>query len=162
MSALPASNKLRELEKIMRLRTMKAQRAYSEKQKEWQEFKRQVDESQAKVDAFQEDLNGVARFKEERKQSNNAVTLQDTSDRRHWLIYDQDLEKYYLDIAKSDLREASEELAVLKTAWLQAQSREANIKDKGQLSLQAESEEQEALQESEIEDLQLTGGSANG
>jgi len=52
MSDLPASKQLRDLEKIMRLRTMKAQRAYSKKQEEWNEFKRLVDESQAKVDAF--------------------------------------------------------------------------------------------------------------
>ena len=162
MSALPASKQLRELEKIMRLRTMKAQRAYGKKQEEWNEFKRLVDESQAKIDAFQEQLSDVAQFKEERKKSNNSTTLQDISDRRRWLIYDQDLEVYYLGIAKGDLQDATKELAALKAAWLKAQHRESNIKDKSQLSLQAESEEAEALQEIEIEDLQLQGGSIHG
>jgi len=159
MSGLPASKQLLKLEQIMRMRTMKAQRAYSEKQEQWNEFKRIKDESQAKIDAFEEQLNGVAEFKEQRKHSNSAITLQDTSDRRRWLIYDQDLELYYLNIAKSDLAEATEELAALKAAWLQAQHRESNIKDKTQLSVLAESEEEESLQETEIEDLQLQGGS---
>lgn len=162
MSTLPASKKLRELEKIMRLRSMKAQRAYSKKQEEWNEFKRLVDESQAKIDAFQEGINKVARFKEDRKNSDNAVTMQDTSDWRHWLIYDQDLEQYYLGVAKIDLQDATKELAELKSAWLQAQNREANIKDKSQLSVLAEAEEEESLQEIEIEDLQLQGGSIHG
>jgi len=162
MSSLPPSKKLFELEKIMRLRTMKAQRAYSKKQEEWNEFKRLVDESQAIIDAFEEDLNGVAEFKEERKHTNSSLTLQDTSDRRHWLIYDQDLEKYHLGIAKGDLAGATKELAALKAVWLKAQNRESNIKDKSQLSLQAESEEEESLQETEIEDLQLQGSSING
>jgi len=162
MSALPASKKLLELEKIMQLRTMKAQRAYSKKQEEWNEFKRLVDESQAKVDAFQEELDDVAQFKEARKKSADSVTMQDIADRQRWLIYDQDLEKYYLGIAKSDLEEATTELDALKKTWLQAQNRESNIKDKSQLSIQAESEEEEALQEIEIEDLQLQGGSHHG
>ncbi len=162
MSTLPASKQLRELEKIMRLRTLKAQRAYSKKQEEWNEFKRLVDESQAKVDAFHEQLGDVAQYKEDHKKSNSAITLQDISDRRRWLIYDQDLEVYYLNIAKSDLRGATKELAALKAAWLKAQNREANIKDKSQLSLQAEAEEEESLQEIEIEDLQLQGGAIHG
>jgi len=87
----------------------------------------------------------VAQFKEERKKSNSAVTLQDISDRRRWLIYDQDLEIYYLGIAKDDLREATTELAALKATWLKAQSRESK-----------------SLQEIEIEDLQLQGGSLHG
>ena len=162
MSTLPASNQLLQLEKVMRLRTMKAQRAYNKKQEEWNEFKRLVDESQAKVDAFQEELGDVAQYKEEHKKSNSAVTLQDVSDRRHWLIFDQDLEKYYLGIAIGDLEEATTELAALKATWLQAQNRESNIKDKSQLSIQAESEVEESMQEIEIEDLQLQGGSING
>ncbi len=162
MSNLPASKQLRDLEKIMRLRTMKAQRAYSKKQEEWNEFKRLVDESQAKVDAFYQELGDVAQFKEDRKNSNNTTTLQDVTDRRHWLIYDQDLEVYYLGIAKSDLQEATTELAALKATWLKAQNRESNIKDKTLLSQQAESEEEESLQEIEIEDLQLQGGSFHG
>lgn len=161
MSTLPASKQLRELEKIMRLRTMKAQRAYSKKQEEWNEFKRLVDESQAKVDAFHEQLGDVAQYKEDHKKSNSSRTLQDVSDRRHWLIYDQDLEIYYLGIAKSDLQQATKELAALKATWLKAQNREANIKEKSQLSLHAETEEEESLQEIEIEDLQL-GGAIHG
>jgi len=162
MSTLPPSKKLRELEKIMRLRTMKAQKAYSKKQEEWNEFKRLVDESEEIIEGFQKNLDGVVEFKEARKNTGNALTMQDVSDRRHWLVYDQDLEKYHLNIAKMDLNEATKELAALKTAWLQAQNREANIKDKSQLSVLAESEEEESLQESEIEDLQLQGGSIHG
>jgi len=162
MSTLPSSRQLKNLEQIMRLRTMKAQRAYSEKQEQWNEFKRIVDEMEANIEKLQVEINDVAQFKEDHKHDGNWQTLQDTSDRRGWLVYDQDQEQFYLGTAKSDLNEATQELAVLKTAWLQAQNREANIKDKGQLSVLAESEEAEALQETEIEDLQLQGGASHG
>lgn len=162
MNVLPPSKKLVELAQIMKLRTMKAQRAYSEKQEQCREFKRIADEQQAVVDALQDGLDKVARYKEEQKKIASPVIMQETSDRRHWLIYDQDLEQYNLDIAIGDLDDATAELNALKTAWLQAQQRESNIVEKSELSVLAESEEEEAMQESEIEDLQLKGGGIDG
>jgi len=162
MSVFPESKKRLALEKIMRLRTVKAQRAYSEKLEQWNELKRLKDESQAKIDGFQKDLNRVTEFKETHKHTNSALTLQDAADRRRWLIYDQDLEQYYLGIANDDLQSATTELAALKAIWLQAQNRESNIKDKHLLSIQAESDQAAFLQEIEIEDLQLQSDSLRG
>jgi len=114
----------------MRVRVTKAHRAYSEKLIEWKKFKREYDDLQAQVDALQVELEKVSDYQLHTKYHRDTVVRKEASDRRHWLIYDQDLVIYNLDIARGDLNEATAELNVCKAAWLRAQSREETIGEK--------------------------------
>ena len=94
---------------------------------------------------------------EENKNNRETIVRKEASDRRHWVIYDLDLAVYKLNAAKCELNQATTELNVCKTAWLRAQHREKTIGEQGEQAVTEEALTREELQESEIEDLRMTG-----
>lgn len=157
MSTRPASKDLFRLQKVVQLRVTKAHRAYSEKLTEWKQFEKEVSDLQSEVDTLQVELDKVAAYQEQNKNRQDTTVRKEASDRRHWLIYDQDLAIYNLDIARGDLQEATTELNKCKAAWLRAQQREKTIVEQGEQALNEETLVLEELQESELEDLRIAG-----
>jgi len=141
----------------MQLRVTKAHRVYSEKLVEWKKFKQELNDLQGKVDVLQAELDKVTDYKEQNKNCRDTVVRKEASDRRHWVIYDQELAVFNRDIAQSDFDEATVELNACKAVWLRAQHREKTIGEHGELALTAEALIREELQESEIEDLRIAG-----
>jgi len=152
-----SSEKLFQLKKIIHLRMTKAHRVYREQLEAWNTLKLEVDEMQSQFDVLQIELDKVAIYKAKNKNKKDTVMRVVASDRRNWLIYDQDMIKYDLDVAKDDLEEATEVLDKCKLDWLRAQQREKDIQEQGDAALLAESQVLEDLQEEEVEGLCLSG-----
>ena len=159
MSLQLSSGNLYKLKNVMHLRVTRAHRAYSDKLVEWKILKQEVDNIQNQVDVLQHELDKVAAYKEQIKNDGDSTARKSVSDRRHWLIYDQDLAIYNLESAQFDLKEATDLLNTYKAEWIRAQHRETTISEQGEESLARETLMQEELQESEIEDLHIAGGS---
>jgi len=157
VNSRPSSEKLFQLKKIMRVRVTKAHRAYSEKLIDWKKFKQKYDDLQTQVEALQAELDKVVDYQVHNKNHRDTWVRKEASDRRHWVIYDQDLAVYKRNAARSNLDEATTELNMCKAAWLRAQHKEKTIGEQGELALTAEALIQEELQESEVEDLPMPG-----
>ena len=157
MNSHLSSDKLLRLKQIMRLRVTRAHRAYSDKLIEWKKLKQEFDDIQSQVDELQAELEKVNEYQRQNKNHRDTVVRRDASDRRHWVIYDQDLAVYNLDIARGDLNEATTELNACKADWMRAQHREKKIGEQGEQALLQEGLIREELQESEIEDLRMVG-----
>ena len=157
MNTRPSSEQLFRLKKIMQLRVTKAHRAYNEQFTEWKKTKQAFDALESEVNTLQAELTKVATYLEENKNNRETIVRKEASDRRHWVIYDLDLAVYKLNAAKGELNQATTELNVCKTAWLRAQHREKTIGEQGEQAVTEEALTREELQESEIEDLRMTG-----
>lgn len=152
-----SSEKIALLKKIMRVRVTRAHRIFREKQEEWNKVKIECDELQVQFDKLQIELEKVSEYKKQNKSNNDAKMRILASDRRHWLIYDQDLVRYDLDVAIDDLQVASKELEKCKANWMRAQHRATNIGERGEEALLREFREIEDAQEADVEDLCLSG-----
>jgi len=159
MSSAHGPAEFAKLQQVLDLRVMRAKRAYLEKRAEYDALVAEAETLQQEADALN---NQYQKLVTQLSGNSSVDTLTDITTRRYWLNSDFEMKKYYLEIAVDDVKEAEEELLILKKAWTDADAREQAIDQKRVEAEKRLLAQEEIKTELEQSDSVRTGGIKRG